>query len=258
MNIRYLGHSAFELSDGDTTVLIDPFLTGNPAATRTADEIACDYVLITHAHGDHISDAEAILRRTGATCVTTNEIAGDLAAKGIEAHGMHLGGKQSFDFGSVKLVLALHGSGVSGGHACGFLIESEGKKLYFAGDTALTTDMQLLRDVWGPIDIAVLPVGSYFTMDVPDAAVACRQIARHLRPDQVVLSVVTGVSCAAVCAALGGHRRVLRAMPNTSSAIGASATALCAPPGARAGGWGRGCGGSRAPAGGDGAAPHRA
>lgn len=177
MQLTFLGHATWLVEIGGKTLLIDPFLTGNPAATRKADEISCDYVLITHAHGDHISDAEAILRRTGATCVTTNEIAGDLGAKGIEAHGMHLGGKHSFDFGSVKLVLALHGSGVSGGHACGFLIESEGKKLYLAGDTALTTDMQLLRDVWGPIDVAVLPVGSYFTMDVPDAAVACRFIA---------------------------------------------------------------------------------
>ncbi|MDA8345644.1 MAG: metal-dependent hydrolase [Thermaerobacter sp.] len=176
MQLTFLGHAAWLVETGGKKLLFDPFLTGNPAATRQAGEIECDYVLISHAHGDHIGDAEAILRRTGATCVTTNEIAGDLSAKGIEAHGMHLGGKQTFDFGSVKLVVALHGSGIAGGHACGFLIESEGKKLYFAGDTALTTDMQLLRDVWGPIDIALLPVGSYFTMDVPDAAVACRFI----------------------------------------------------------------------------------
>ncbi len=177
MKLTFIGHAAFLLEAGGKKILIDPFLTGNPVAKQKADEIACDYVLITHAHGDHIGDAEAIIKRTGATCVTTNEIAQDLGSKGIQAHGMHLGGKHGFDFGTVKLVLALHGSGIAGGHACGFLIETEGKKLYFAGDTALTMDMQLLRDVWGPIDVAVLPVGSYFTMDVPDAAVACRFVA---------------------------------------------------------------------------------
>ncbi len=177
MKLTFIGHATWLVETAGKKLLLDPFLTGNPVATTKAEDIACDYVLISHAHGDHIGDAESILRRTGATCVTTNEIAGDLAQKGIQAQGMHLGGKQTFDFGSVKLVLALHGSGIAGGHACGFLIESEGKKLYFAGDTALTLDMQLLRDVWGPVDIAILPVGSYFTMDVPDAAVACRFVA---------------------------------------------------------------------------------
>lgn len=177
MELTFLGHATWLVRTGGKTLLIDPFLTGNPAATKQADEITCDFVLISHAHSDHIGDAEAILKRTGATAITTNEIGSDLQAKGLEVHPMHLGGKRQFPFGSVKLVSALHGSGVAGGHACGFLIESEGKKLYFAGDTALTTDMQLLRDVWGPIDIALLPIGSYFTMDADDAAVACRFIS---------------------------------------------------------------------------------
>ena len=177
MELTFLGHATWLVRTGGKSLLIDPFLTGNPAATMQADEIACDFVLISHAHGDHIGDAEAILKRTGATAVTTNEIGSELQSKGLQVHPMHLGGKREFPFGSVKLVSALHGSGIAGGHACGFLIESEGKKLYFAGDTALTTDMQLLRDVWGPIDIALLPIGSYFTMDADDAAVACRFIA---------------------------------------------------------------------------------
>ncbi len=177
MELTFLGHATWLVRTGGKSLLIDPFLTGNPAATTSADEVSCDFVLISHAHGDHIGDAEAILRRTGATAITTNEIGSELQGKGLDVHPMHLGGKREFPFGSVKLVLALHGSGIAGGHACGFLIESEGKKLYFAGDTALTTDMQLLRDVWGPIDIALLPIGSYFTMDADDAAVACRFIA---------------------------------------------------------------------------------
>jgi len=176
VELTFLGHATWLVRTGGKTLLIDPFLTGNPSATVSADAVQCDFVLISHAHGDHIGDAEAILRRTGATAVTTNEIGTDLGAKGLDVHPMHLGGKHAFPFGSVKLVTALHGSGIAGGHACGFLIESEGKKLYFAGDTALTTDMQLLRDVWGPIDVALLPIGSYFTMDADDAAVACRFI----------------------------------------------------------------------------------
>jgi len=177
LELTFLGHATWLVRTGGKTLVIDPFLTGNPTAGTTPQDIDCDFVLITHAHGDHIGDAEEILRRTGATAITTNEIAVDLEQKGFQAHGMHLGGRREFPFGSVKLVVALHGSGIAGGHACGFLIESEGKKLYHAGDTALTTDMQLLRDVWGPIDIALLPVGSYFTMDVEDAAVATRFIA---------------------------------------------------------------------------------
>ena len=177
MDLTFLGHATWLVRTGGQTLVIDPFLSGNPAAAMKADDVSCDFVLISHAHGDHIADAESILRRTGATAITTNEIGTDLQAKGLQVHPMHLGGKHDFPFGSVKLVTALHGSGIAGGHACGFLITSEGKKLYFAGDTALSTDMQLLRDVWGPIDIALLPIGSYFTMDADDAAVACRFIA---------------------------------------------------------------------------------
>ena len=177
MELTFLGHATWLVRTGGKSLLIDPFITGNPTSTARADDIACDFVLISHAHGDHIGDAEAILRRTGAVAITTNEIGSDLQGKGLTVHPMHLGGKRAFPFGSVKLVTALHGSGIAGGHACGFLIESEGRKLYFAGDTALSLDMQLLRDVWGPIDIALLPIGSYFTMDADDAAVACRFIA---------------------------------------------------------------------------------
>lgn len=177
MDLTFLGHATWLVRTGGKSLVIDPFLSGNPAATMRPEDLSCDFVLISHAHGDHFADAESILQRTGATAITTNEIGTSLQAKGLQVHPMHLGGKRDFPFGSVKLVTALHGSGIAGGHACGFLIESEGKKLYFAGDTALTTDMQLLRDVWGPIDIALLPIGSYFTMDVDDAAVACRFIA---------------------------------------------------------------------------------
>lgn len=177
MQFTFLGHATWLLETGGKTLAFDPFLTGNPVADRKADDIRCDYVLISHAHGDHIADAEGLLRRNGATAITTNEIAVDLQGKELHVAGMHLGGKREFPFGSVKLIVAFHGSGIAGGHACGFLIESEGKKVYFAGDTSLTLDMQLLRDVWGPIDIALLPIGSNFTMDIRDAAVATRLIA---------------------------------------------------------------------------------
>ncbi len=177
MELTFLGHASWLVRTGGQTLILDPFLAGNPAATMRPDEVACDFVLISHAHSDHMADAESIMQRTGAVAITTNEIGTSLQGKGLQVHPMHLGGKRAFPFGSVKLVTAFHGSGIAGGHACGFLIESEGKKLYFAGDTSLNLDMQLLRDVWGPIDVALLPIGSYFTMDADDAAVACRFIA---------------------------------------------------------------------------------
>lgn len=172
MRLTFLGHASWLMHTAGKNVVIDPFLEGNPAATTKADDLPCDYMLLSHAHGDHIADARSILKRTGATAIATNEIAVMLGEEGLNTHGMHIGGKKNFDFGSVKLTVAFHGSGISGGFPCGFLVESEGKKVYYAGDTALTQDMQLLHDVWGPIDVAILPIGSNYTMDAVDAAVA--------------------------------------------------------------------------------------
>lgn len=176
MRLTFLGHAGWLIAAAGKNLLIDPFLTGNPAAVQSADSVPCDFLLISHAHGDHLGDASAILQRTGATAISTYEVTEALAAEGHATHGMHIGGRHAFPFGSVKLTVAFHGSGVAGGHACGFLIESEGKKVYHAGDTALTLDMQLLRDYWGPIDVALLPIGSNYTMDAGDAAIATKFI----------------------------------------------------------------------------------
>lgn len=177
MRLTFLGHASWQVQTAGKNLLIDPFLTGNPSAAAKADDLPCDFMLISHAHGDHIGDARTILGRTGALAIATNEIAVMLTEEGYKAHGMHIGGKRAFDFGTVKLTTAQHGSGIAGGFPCGFLIESEGKKVYYAGDTALTMDMQLLRDYWGPIDLALLPIGSNFTMDAADAVVATKFIA---------------------------------------------------------------------------------
>lgn len=176
MELTFLGHSAMYLKTGSANLLIDPFLTGNPQAPAFAKDLPVDFILVTHAHGDHLGDTVEMAKAQKATVITTNEIAVDLAQKGIETTGMHLGGKKTFSFGSVKLLLAFHGSGIAGGHACGFLVETGGKKIYFAGDTALYGDMKLLKELWGPIDVALLPIGSHFTMDADDAAVATRWI----------------------------------------------------------------------------------
>lgn len=180
MRATFLGQSGWLLDSGEHQICIDPFLTGNPLATQKADDIRCDYLLLTHAHGDHIGDAVPIAQRTGALVVTTNEIATDLAQKGLKTHGMHIGGTQTYPFGKLRLTIAFHGAGIAGGQPCGFLVESGGKKIYHAGDTALYSDMKLVHDLWGPVDLALLPIGGNFTMDADDAAVAARWIQAKL------------------------------------------------------------------------------
>jgi L-ascorbate metabolism protein UlaG (beta-lactamase superfamily) len=171
VRLNYCGHSCFEVKGGGSTVLIDPFLTGNPLATMTADEASADYVLVSHAHGDHLGDAIQIARRTGATIVANHEIASYASGKGVAAHGMHIGGGHDFPFGRVKLTIAHHGSsfpdGTYGGNPCGFLLTIEGKRIYHACDTGLFYDMKLIGE--GGLDVALLPIGDNFTMGPDDA-----------------------------------------------------------------------------------------
>jgi L-ascorbate metabolism protein UlaG (beta-lactamase superfamily) len=176
----FLGQSGWLLDTGDHTICIDPFLTGNPLATRRPEEIRCQFVLLTHAHGDHIADAPAIAKANDALVITSNEIAEDLAAKGLRTHGMHIGGTYGFPFGRLRMVPARHGSGIAGGEACGFLVEAGGRKVYHAGDTGLFGDMRLLHELWGPVDLALLPIGGNYTMDADDAVVAARWIQPRL------------------------------------------------------------------------------
>ncbi|MFN3651404.1 MAG: metal-dependent hydrolase [Armatimonadota bacterium] len=186
--LRYLGHSAAEVIDGDTRVLIDPFLTGNSLAAAQADELEPRAILISHGHNDHVGDAIEIAKRSEALCVGTFELATWLESKGVSAHGMHVGGAHQFDWGWVKLTLAFHGSTyveqdgtfVPFGQPAGVLFRTGGSTLYHAGDTALFGDMALIAR--HGIDLALLPIGDNFTMGPEDALEA----VRLLKPKVVV------------------------------------------------------------------------
>ncbi len=176
MKITYLGHASLAIRVNGKTLIVDPFISGNELAKHIdVNSLKADYILITHAHGDHILDVETIAKNTGAIIVSNAEIAGYYEAKGFKTHPMNHGGSWEFDFGKVKYVNAIHSSsfpdGSYGGQPGGFVIEASEKNVYIAGDTALTYDMKLIP-MKNPLDLAVLPIGSNFTMDVDDAAIA--------------------------------------------------------------------------------------
>lgn len=179
MNVRFLGHAAFELTDGAATVLIDPFLTGNPKAAAAADELAADTILLSHGHSDHYGDTVSIAKRTGADVVAIVEIANELKGAGLEkVHDPNLGGTIELDWGWVKLVPAWHTSTTPNGTVntpAGLLIKFGGKVIYHTGDTALFSDLALVgrRD---PIDLALVCIGGHYTMDRHDAVEAARLI----------------------------------------------------------------------------------
>jgi L-ascorbate metabolism protein UlaG (beta-lactamase superfamily) len=157
-------------------ILVDPFITGNPKAAHVdINLLQADYILLTHAHQDHILDVEAITKRTDALIVSNWEIATYFSNKGFKSHPMNHGGSWKFDFGSVKFVHAVHSSsfpdGSYGGNPGGFVIEGEHKNIYISGDTALTMDMKLIP-MRTKLDLAILPIGNNFTMDVEDAIIA--------------------------------------------------------------------------------------
>ena len=177
MKITFYGHASFQIETGGRTLLFDPFISPNSlAATIDINTLKPDYILLSHGHGDHMADLEAIQKNSGAQVICIADIAGWLNNKGItNVHAMNFGGGFNFDFGRVKMVYALHSSsmpdGAYGGNPAGFVIYSEGKKVYFAGDTALTLDMKLLADE--NLDLAILPIGDNYTMGVDDAIKAC-------------------------------------------------------------------------------------
>lgn len=176
MKITFYGHASLGIEVGGKHILVDPFISGNPKAAHIDTEtLKADYILVTHAHGDHIGDVEAIAKRTNAVIVSNAEIAGYYETKGLTAHPMNHGGSWNFDFGKVKYVNAIHSSsfpdGAYGGNPGGFVIEGEHKNIYIAGDTALTMDMKLIP-MRTKLDLAILPIGDNFTMDVDDAVLA--------------------------------------------------------------------------------------
>ena len=176
MKITFYGHSCLGIEVNGVAILVDPFVTGNSKAAHiNIDELQVDYILLTHAHQDHILDVEKIAKRTGAIVVSNFEIVTYFENLGIEGHPMNHGGQWDFEFGKVKYVTAVHSSsfpdGTYGGQPGGFVIEGERKNIYIAGDTALTYDMKLIA-LQTKLDLAILPIGSNFTMDVDDAAIA--------------------------------------------------------------------------------------
>jgi L-ascorbate metabolism protein UlaG (beta-lactamase superfamily) len=184
--LTWYGHATLGLETGGYKILIDPYFTGNPAATASADKMKPDFILVTHGHGDHIGDTVAIARRSGATVISNAEISGWLGKQGLKTHAQHLGGGYKHPFGYLKLTLALHGSGLPdgsyGGNPAGFLLTTnDGKKIYLAGDTGLFGDMRLIGEEG--LDLAVIPIGDNYTMGPDDALRAVKLLTpRHVIP----------------------------------------------------------------------------
>lgn len=183
--ITWYGHAAMGMETGSYKILVDPFFSGNPAASTSADKVDADFIIVSHGHGDHVGDAVEIAKRTGALVISNAEIAGWFEAKGIKAHGQHLGGGYTHPFGYLKLTFATHGSGLPdgsyGGNPAGLLITTnDGKKVYFACDTGLFGDMALIGEEG--IEVAALPIGDNYTMGPDDALRAVKLI----KPKQVI------------------------------------------------------------------------
>jgi L-ascorbate metabolism protein UlaG (beta-lactamase superfamily) len=176
VDIRFLGHACFEITEGDARVLVDPFLTGNPKAAVEASEVDPTHILLTHGHPDHYGDVEDIAKRTNAQVVAIVEIANELTEAGVEnVSDPNLGGTVKFDWGWVKLVPAWHTSTTPKGQVntpAGMLIGVGDKVVYHLGDTALFSDLKLVAHRGDAIDVALMCIGGHYTMDRLDAVVA--------------------------------------------------------------------------------------
>jgi L-ascorbate metabolism protein UlaG (beta-lactamase superfamily) len=176
MELRYFSHSAFQLTTkSGKRILIDPFLDGNPTSTVKASDVKADYIILTHAHGDHIGDAFSIAERCDSTFICVNELANYCADKGFKAHNMHIGGGHDFEFGRVKFTIAHHGSMTPdnqyAGEPAGVVLSIDGINLYHTGDTGLFYDMKLIGEMTA-LDYMLLPIGDNFTMGITDAVKA--------------------------------------------------------------------------------------
>jgi L-ascorbate metabolism protein UlaG (beta-lactamase superfamily) len=173
MKLRYFSHSSFQITtDSGLKLLIDPFLEGNPTAPVSPDDVSADFIVLTHAHGDHVGDSFSIAQRSDPLFICVNELANYCADKGFRAHNMHIGGSFDFDFGRLKFTIAHHGSmtpdGTYGGEPAGVILTIDGTTLYHTGDTGLFYDMKLIGEMT-PLDYMLLPIGDNFTMGISDA-----------------------------------------------------------------------------------------
>ena len=187
IKITYHGHACFLIESNGHKLLFDPFISGNPVAKIKPEDISCNYILLTHGHNDHFGDTVEIAKRNKATVIAPFELATFCEQKGCKAHGMHIGGSYDFDFGKVKLTIAHHGSAYITdtiqytGNPCGYVLTLGKKNIYHAGDTGLFLDMQLIGKR-NKLDLALLPIGGNFTMDIDDAV----QAAKFLKPKLVI------------------------------------------------------------------------
>jgi L-ascorbate metabolism protein UlaG (beta-lactamase superfamily) len=176
MKLRYFSHSSFQITtNAGQTILIDPFFDGNPTSPVRSDEVVADFIVLTHAHGDHVGDAFKIAARTNPLFICVNELANYCISKGFRAHNMHIGGGHDFPFGRVKFTIAHHGSmtpdNTYGGEPAGVVLTIDGKSVYHTGDTGLFYDMKLIGEMTR-IDYMLLPIGDNFTMGIGDAVKA--------------------------------------------------------------------------------------
>ena len=178
IKLTWYGHACWSIETAHGTLLIDPFLSGNPVAPVKADQVNADFILVSHGHGDHLGDTVDIAKRTGATVLSNFEIAAYCEGQGCKAHPLHIGGSREFAFGRLKLTIAHHGSsfpdGRYAGNPAGFLLTIDKKKIYDAADTGLFYDMKLIGEEG--IDVALLPIGDNFTMGPDDALRAVKLI----------------------------------------------------------------------------------
>ncbi len=187
MNVRYLGHSSFQISTMGRTLIVDPFILSNKLARKIdVNALKADYILITHGHGDHMEDARSIAARNHAPVISNFEIIQWFKGKHVDGFGMNIGGKHDFDFGTLKCVSATHSSTLPdndpGGNPLGFVIMNEEAVLYIAGDTGLSMDMRLIPMMCPRLSAAILPIGDYYTMGYEDALIA----AGFIQCDRVI------------------------------------------------------------------------
>lgn len=181
MKLKYFSHSGFQITtDSGKIILIDPFLDDNPTSPVKSKDVKADYIILSHAHNDHLGDAMKIAEKGKVLFICVNELGNYLSSKGFEAHNMHIGGGYDFEFGRVKFTIAHHGSqtpdGKYAGEPAGIIIKADGKTIYHTGDTGLFLDMKLISEMNGPIDYMLLPIGDNFTMNITDAVRAAELV----------------------------------------------------------------------------------